>query len=197
MQIFSHSVNRQTCDSFGVWSFQAPSYDSVQQTAQSIAQQAHDLAYDPNYMSPFAQFACDNGLNVRGMYTDSPFNTIESIQVFMSSGSGIKIRFEMDLFTHFFGRFCLTYTFSFVFLDLQEGSQMTSQFYCPLWLNIQTEHVFQCCLSVYTCIWGWSFHPLCLSLPPAALQIAYGRQSSWHTCFHHGADDQLCPLFYF
>lgn len=36
------------------------------QTAQSIAKQAHDLAYDPNYMSPFAQFACDNGLNVRG-----------------------------------------------------------------------------------------------------------------------------------
>lgn len=41
-------------------------YDSVLQTAQSIAKQAHDLAYDPNYMSPFAQFACDNGLNVRG-----------------------------------------------------------------------------------------------------------------------------------
>ncbi|XP_062870316.1 protein phosphatase PTC7 homolog [Trichomycterus rosablanca] len=41
-------------------------YDSVQQTARSIAEQAHELAYDPNYMSPFAQFACDNGLNVRG-----------------------------------------------------------------------------------------------------------------------------------
>uniref|UniRef100_A0A4W5JT77 Protein phosphatase n=1 Tax=Hucho hucho TaxID=62062 RepID=A0A4W5JT77_9TELE len=41
-------------------------YDSIQQTAQSIAKQAHELAYDPNYMSPFAQFACDNGLNVRG-----------------------------------------------------------------------------------------------------------------------------------
>uniref|UniRef100_A0A3B3B7C1 Protein phosphatase n=1 Tax=Oryzias melastigma TaxID=30732 RepID=A0A3B3B7C1_ORYME len=44
-------------------------YDSVLQTAQSIAKQAHDLAYDPNYMSPFAQFACDNGLNVRGEET--------------------------------------------------------------------------------------------------------------------------------
>ncbi|KAF3849157.1 hypothetical protein F7725_015654 [Dissostichus mawsoni] len=44
----------------------ATNYDSVLQTAQSIAKQAHDLAYDPNYMSPFAQFACDNGLNVRG-----------------------------------------------------------------------------------------------------------------------------------
>ncbi|KAJ3605698.1 hypothetical protein NHX12_027742 [Muraenolepis orangiensis] len=41
-------------------------YDSVLQTAESIAKRAHDLAYDPNYMSPFAQFACDNGLNVRG-----------------------------------------------------------------------------------------------------------------------------------
>lgn len=41
-------------------------YESIQQTAQSIAEQAHVLAYDPNYMSPFAQFACDNGLNVRG-----------------------------------------------------------------------------------------------------------------------------------
>eukprot|EP00064_Thunnus_orientalis_P000401 superscaffoldBa00000019_g401 len=41
-------------------------YESIQQTARSIAEQAHVLAYDPNYMSPFAQFACDNGLNVRG-----------------------------------------------------------------------------------------------------------------------------------
>lgn len=41
-------------------------YESIQQTARSIAEQAHELAYDPNYMSPFAQFACDNGLNVRG-----------------------------------------------------------------------------------------------------------------------------------
>uniref|UniRef100_A0A8D3DU30 Protein phosphatase n=1 Tax=Scophthalmus maximus TaxID=52904 RepID=A0A8D3DU30_SCOMX len=41
-------------------------YESIQQTARSIAEQAHVLAYDPTYMSPFAQFACDNGLNVRG-----------------------------------------------------------------------------------------------------------------------------------
>lgn len=85
-----------------VCSFQAPSYDSVLQTAQSIAQQAHDLAYDPNYMSPFAQFACDNGLNVRGTCTDSPVKTIESIQVFMNSSSGTKIRLEMDLFIFLF-----------------------------------------------------------------------------------------------
>ena len=45
---------------------QNSNYDSIQQTARSIAEQAHELAYDPNYMSPFAQFACDNGLNVRG-----------------------------------------------------------------------------------------------------------------------------------
>lgn len=46
--------------------FQNANYESIRQTAQSIAEQAHVLAYDPNYMSPFAQFACDNGLNVRG-----------------------------------------------------------------------------------------------------------------------------------
>lgn len=46
--------------------FQNTNYESIQQTAKSIAEQAHVLAYDPNYMSPFAQFACDNGLNVRG-----------------------------------------------------------------------------------------------------------------------------------
>lgn len=45
---------------------QNTNYESIQQTARSIAEQAHELAYDPNYMSPFAQFACDNGLNVRG-----------------------------------------------------------------------------------------------------------------------------------
>lgn len=52
---------------FHLFKFQNTNYDSILQTAQSIAKQAHDLAYDPNYMSPFAQFACDNGLNVRGV----------------------------------------------------------------------------------------------------------------------------------
>lgn len=42
----------------------------------------------------------------------------------------------------------LTYTSLLVFLDLQEGSQMTLQCCCPLWLNIQTEHVCRCCLTV-------------------------------------------------
>uniref|UniRef100_A0ACB8G091 Protein phosphatase PTC7 n=1 Tax=Sphaerodactylus townsendi TaxID=933632 RepID=A0ACB8G091_9SAUR len=45
---------------------QTSEYESIQQKARSIAEKAHELAYDPNYMSPFAQFACDNGLNVRG-----------------------------------------------------------------------------------------------------------------------------------
>ncbi|XP_068616769.1 protein phosphatase PTC7 homolog isoform X1 [Brachionichthys hirsutus] len=45
---------------------QNSNYESIQRTARSIAEQAHDLAYDPDYMSPFAQFACDNGLSVRG-----------------------------------------------------------------------------------------------------------------------------------
>lgn len=52
---------------FHLFKLQNTNYDSILQTAQSIAKQAHDLAYDPNYMSPFAQFACDNGLNVRGV----------------------------------------------------------------------------------------------------------------------------------
>lgn len=50
-------------------------YESIQQTARSIAEQAHVLAYDPNYMSPFAQFACDNGLNVRGKCLIEPCTT--------------------------------------------------------------------------------------------------------------------------
>lgn len=54
-------------------------YESIQQTAQSIAEQAHVLAYDPNYMSPFAQFACDNGLNVRGERLRLAEDDVESV----------------------------------------------------------------------------------------------------------------------
>ncbi|XP_078082156.1 protein phosphatase PTC7 homolog [Mustelus asterias] len=42
------------------------SYQSMKATVKSIAEQAQQLAYDPNYMSPFAQHACENGLNVQG-----------------------------------------------------------------------------------------------------------------------------------
>ncbi|XP_078404865.1 protein phosphatase PTC7 homolog isoform X2 [Cetorhinus maximus] len=42
------------------------SYQSMKETVKSIAEQAQQLAYDPNYMSPFAQHACENGLNVQG-----------------------------------------------------------------------------------------------------------------------------------
>ncbi|XP_055513427.1 protein phosphatase PTC7 homolog [Leucoraja erinacea] len=41
-------------------------YDSLKRTVKNIAEQAQQLAYDPNYMSPFAQRACANGLNVQG-----------------------------------------------------------------------------------------------------------------------------------
>lgn len=58
-------------DTFVVSTSQNSNYESIQQTARSIAEQAHVLAYDPNYMSPFAQFACDNGLNVRGEWLSS------------------------------------------------------------------------------------------------------------------------------
>ncbi|XP_072099808.1 protein phosphatase PTC7 homolog isoform X1 [Mobula birostris] len=41
-------------------------YESMKETVQNIAEQAQQLAYDPNYMSPFAERACENGLNVQG-----------------------------------------------------------------------------------------------------------------------------------
>ncbi|XP_078278192.1 protein phosphatase PTC7 homolog isoform X3 [Rhinoraja longicauda] len=40
-------------------------HESLKETVKNIAEQAQQLAYDPNYMSPFAQRACDNGLNVQ------------------------------------------------------------------------------------------------------------------------------------
>ncbi|GCC20205.1 protein phosphatase PTC7 homolog [Chiloscyllium punctatum] len=42
------------------------SYQSLNETVKSLAKRAQQLAYDPNYMSPFAQHACENGLNVQG-----------------------------------------------------------------------------------------------------------------------------------
>lgn len=76
-----------TFNAFYFCSFQTTNYDSILQTAQSIAKQAHDLAYDPNYMSPFAQFACDNGLNVRGKYAPikTPHYTVHAFKMFLKS----------------------------------------------------------------------------------------------------------------
>eukprot|EP00062_Callorhinchus_milii_P026957 gi/632989689/ref/XP_007883781.1/ PREDICTED: protein phosphatase PTC7 homolog [Callorhinchus milii] len=42
------------------------SYQSIEQTVRNIAERARWLANDPLYMSPFAQHACANGLNVQG-----------------------------------------------------------------------------------------------------------------------------------
>uniref|UniRef100_UPI00398E5669 protein phosphatase PTC7 homolog isoform X1 n=1 Tax=Pristiophorus japonicus TaxID=55135 RepID=UPI00398E5669 len=42
------------------------SYKNIEETVKNIAEQAQQLAYDPNYMSPFAVHACENGLNVQG-----------------------------------------------------------------------------------------------------------------------------------
>uniref|UniRef100_A0A8C4NFB0 Protein phosphatase n=1 Tax=Eptatretus burgeri TaxID=7764 RepID=A0A8C4NFB0_EPTBU len=39
---------------------------SLRRIAENMAQRARRLAYDPNYMSPFARSACDNGLDVTG-----------------------------------------------------------------------------------------------------------------------------------
>uniref|UniRef100_A0A4W3GX63 Protein phosphatase n=1 Tax=Callorhinchus milii TaxID=7868 RepID=A0A4W3GX63_CALMI len=46
--------------------FQDTSYQSIEQTVRNIAERARWLANDPLYMSPFAQHACANGLNVQG-----------------------------------------------------------------------------------------------------------------------------------
>lgn len=62
------------------FTYQNSNYESIQQTARSIAEQAHVLAYDPNYMSPFAQFACDNGLNVRGTFCGTKFKVREYVE---------------------------------------------------------------------------------------------------------------------
>lgn len=41
----------------------------LQQAANSIAQQAQKLAFDEDYMSPFARSARENGINAIGKYT--------------------------------------------------------------------------------------------------------------------------------
>lgn len=40
----------------------------LQQAANAIAQQARKLAFDEDYMSPFAQNARENGINAIGLY---------------------------------------------------------------------------------------------------------------------------------
>jgi protein phosphatase PTC7 len=45
-------------------------YESIKQTAWSIAQCARDLSYDPDYMSPFAKKARKSGYNVTGGKVD-------------------------------------------------------------------------------------------------------------------------------
>ena len=42
----------------------------LQQAANSIAQQARKLAFDEDYMSPFARNARENGINAIGKYTN-------------------------------------------------------------------------------------------------------------------------------
>jgi len=45
-------------------------YESIKQTAWSIAECARDLSYDPDYMSPFAKKARQSGYNVTGGKVD-------------------------------------------------------------------------------------------------------------------------------
>eukprot|EP00106_Octopus_bimaculoides_P010447 XP_014777889.1 PREDICTED: protein phosphatase PTC7 homolog [Octopus bimaculoides] len=41
--------------------------DNIQKTASKIAEEAHQLAFDPDYLSPFALTAIDAGIEIRGM----------------------------------------------------------------------------------------------------------------------------------
>lgn len=90
--------------------------------------------------------------------------------------------------------------FSFFFV-LQEGSQTISRCCYPLWLNIQTKSV---CDSVCVLLWGWSFPPVSLSLPPAALPknalhpVGWqGRPTNTMHTPHCGADVYPCTFFLF
>lgn len=82
-------------NALNIYSFQTTNYDSILQTAQSIAKQAHDLAYDPNYMSPFAQFACDNGLNVRGKHTVLLCCLLKTPGFYCACDLNIKLKFVL------------------------------------------------------------------------------------------------------
>ena len=42
--------------------------ESIQRTANSIAHLAHQLAFDPDYMSPFAQAANEYGIGIKGKF---------------------------------------------------------------------------------------------------------------------------------
>ena len=40
--------------------------EDLEKTAQSLAKKAIELAFDPDYISPFAISARKNGINIRG-----------------------------------------------------------------------------------------------------------------------------------
>ena len=50
--------------------FQGPKKENLQRVANRIAHEAHELAFDPEYMSPFAFQAAAHGFeNVQGKST--------------------------------------------------------------------------------------------------------------------------------
>lgn len=49
----------------------------LQQAANSIAQQARKLAFDEEYMSPFARSARENGINAIGKFKRSFFGSLQ------------------------------------------------------------------------------------------------------------------------
>ena len=50
--------------------FQSDSLQDLQHVANLIANEAHTLAFDPDYMSPFAVGAAANGFDVKGEFVD-------------------------------------------------------------------------------------------------------------------------------
>lgn len=40
--------------------------ETIQHVAHAIAKHANQLAFDPDYMSPFSMHACSNGYNIKG-----------------------------------------------------------------------------------------------------------------------------------
>ena len=51
--------------------FQDNREESVQKTASTIAENAYNLSFDPDYMSPFALSAIDAGIQLTGACTSA------------------------------------------------------------------------------------------------------------------------------
>lgn len=69
-KLLTEKLNTLTCINFHnhMILFQDPQPESVQQTASCIAEEAHLLSFDENYLSPFALSAIDMGIDFIGKF---------------------------------------------------------------------------------------------------------------------------------